>query len=65
MLKVYAVVSRSILFKKVAMISKCKLPKIKSNFSNIPVNEVYDDCEWLPIPADSNGLLMVNLKLKS
>ena len=54
-------VSRRILFKKVAIMPKGKLPKIKSSLCNIPVNKVYDNCKLLPRPADSNGLLIVKL----
>ena len=57
-------VSRRILFKKVAIMPKGKLPKIKGSLCNIPVNEVYDNCKSLPRPADSNGLLIVKLKCK-
>ena len=57
-------VSRRILFKKVVIMPKGKLPKIKGSLCNIPVNEVYDNCISLPRPADSNGLLIVKLKPK-
>ena len=42
---------------------KGKLPKIKGSLCNIPVNEVYDNCKSLPRPEDSNGLLIVKLKV--
>ena len=58
-------VSRRILFKKVVIMPKGKLPKIKGSLCNIPVNEVYDNCKSLPRPADSNGLLIVKLKRKA
>ena len=58
-------VSRRILFKKVVIMPKGKLPKIKGSLCNIPVNEVYDNCKSLPRPADSNGLLIVKLKHKA
>ena len=58
-------VSRRILFKKVVIMPKGKLPKIKGNLCNIPVNEVYDNCQSLPRPEDSNALLIVKLKLKA
>ena len=58
-------VSRRILFKKVVIMPKGKLPKIKGSLCNIPVNEVYDNCKSLPRPADSNGLLIVKFKCKA
>ena len=60
-----ALVSRRILFKKVAMMPKGKLPKIKVSLCNIPVNEVYGNCKSLPRPAESNGILIVKLKRKA
>ena len=44
---------------------KGKLPKIKVSLCNIPVNEVYDNCQSLPRPADSNGIVIVKLKRKA
>ena len=58
-------VSRRILFKKVVIMPKGKLPKIKGSLCNIPVNEVYHNCKSLPRPADSNGLSIVKLKHKA
>ena len=58
-------VSRRILFKKVAIMPKSKLPKIKGSLCNIPVNEVCDNYKSFPRPADSNGLLIVKLKRKA
>ena len=55
-------VSRRILFKKVAIMPKGKLPKIKGSLCNITV---YDNCKSLSRPADSNGLLLVKLKRKA
>lgn len=46
------------------IMSKGKLVKVKGSLFNIPVNEVYDKCRWLPRPADSNGLLIVKIKRK-
>ena len=57
-------VSKRILFKKVVIIPKGKLPKIKGSLCNIPVNKVYDNCQSLPRTADSNGLLIVKIKRK-
>ena len=57
-------VSRRILFKKVAIMPKSKLPKIKGSLCNIPVNKVCDNCKSFPRPADSNGLLIVKLERK-
>ena len=57
-------VSKSILFKKVVIIPKGKLPKIKGSSCNIPVNKVYDNYQSLPRTADSNGLLIVKIKRK-
>ena len=37
-------VSRTILFKKVVIMPKGKLPKIKGSLCNTTVNKVYDHC---------------------
>ena len=44
-------VSSRILFKKIAIKPKGKLPKIKGSLCNIPVIEVDDNCKSLPRPA--------------
>ena len=53
-------VSRRILFKKVTVMPKGKSLKIKGIKCNIPVSEVDDNFNMLPIPNDSNGLEMQN-----
>ena len=58
-------VSRRILFKKVVIMPKGKLSQIKSSLCNILVNEVYDNCQSLQRPTDTNGLLIVKLKCKA
>ena len=50
-------VSRRILFKKVTVMPKGKSLKIKGSICNIPVSEVDVNCNMLPRPADSNGLI--------
>ena len=57
-------VSRRILFKKVTVMPKGKSLKIKVSIFNIPVSEVDVNCNMLPRPADSNGLIIVKLKHK-
>ena len=37
-------ISRTILFKKVVIMPKGKLPKIKGSLCNTTVNKVYDHC---------------------
>ena len=56
--------SRGILFKKVIVMPKCKSLKMKGSICNIPVTEIDINCNKLPRPADSNGLLIVMLKRK-
>ena len=53
--------SRSILFKKVTVMSKGKSLNMRSSICNIQVTEVDVNCNTLPGPAD---LLIVKLKLK-
>ena len=57
-------VSRRILFKKVVIMPKGKLRMIKGSLCKIPVNEIYDNCQSFPRPADNNGLLILKLKRK-
>ena len=57
-------VSRRILFKKVTVMRKGKSLKMKGSICNIPVSEVNVNCNMLPRPADSNGLIIVKLKRK-
>ena len=54
-------VSRRILFKKVTVMPKGKSLKIKGSICNIPVSEVDVNCNMLPRPVDSNGLIIVKL----
>ena len=54
-------VAKRILFKKVAIMFKRQSPKIRGTVSNIPVENVVDNYIVLPILADSNGLIIVNL----
>ena len=57
--------SRRIIFKKVIVKSKAgKSMKMKGSICNIPVIEADVNCNTLPRPADSNGLLIVKLKRK-
>ena len=56
--------STRILFKKVTVMPKSKSLKIKGSICDIPVTEVNVNCNTLPRPADSNGLLIVKLKRK-
>ena len=56
--------SRGILLKKVTVMPKGKSLKMKDSICNIPVTEVDFNCNTLPRPAESNGLLIVKLKRK-
>ena len=56
--------SRRILFKKVTVMPKGKSLKIKSSICNIPVSKVDVNCNMLPRPTNSNGLIIVILKRK-
>ena len=56
--------SRRILFKKVAVMPKGKSLKIKGSLCNISISEVDINCNMLPRSADSNGLIIVKLKRK-
>ena len=56
--------SSRILFKKVTVMSKDKSWKMKGSICNIPVTIVDVNCNTLPRPADSNGLLIAKLKRK-
>ena len=58
-----AIISRHILFKKVAIMPKGQILKVKGSLCNVPVdtNEV---CKVLPRAADSTGIVMVKLKRK-
>ena len=54
-------VSRRVLFKKVTVVPKVKSLKINGSICNIPVSEVDVNCNMLPRPVDSNGLIIVKL----
>ena len=58
-----AIISRRLLFKKVAIMPKGQMPKVKGSICNVPVdtNEVYN---ILPRASDSTGIIMVKLKRK-
>ena len=58
-----AVISRRLLFKKVAIMPKGQMPKVKGSICNVPVdtNKVYN---VLPRASDSTGIIMVKLKRK-
>ena len=56
--------SRRILFKKVTVMPKDKPLKMKGSTCNIQVTEVDVNCNKLPRPPDSNGLLIFKLKRK-
>ena len=56
--------SRRNLFKKVTVILKGKSLKMKGSIRNVPITKVDVNCNTLPRPADSNGLLIVKLKRK-
>ena len=56
-------ISRRILFKKIAIMPKGQFPKLKGSICNIPVN-ASDIINVLPHGADSNGLVVVKLKQK-
>ena len=43
---------------------KGKSLKMKGSIRNVPIPEVDVNCNTLPRPADSNGLLIVKLKRK-
>ena len=56
--------SRRILFGKITVMPQGKSLKMKCSICNIPVAEVDVNCNALPRPADSNGLLIIKLKHK-
>ena len=55
---------RKILFKKVTIIMKSQSPKLKGSISNISISEFNRNCMSLPRSVDSNGLIVVKLKVK-
>lgn len=56
-------ISKRILFKKIAIMSKGQMPKVKGAICNIPV-DVDNTCNSLPRNIDSSGILLVKLKKK-
>ena len=58
-----AIISRRLLFKKVAIMPKGQMPKVKGSICNVPIdtNKVYN---VLPRASDSTGIIMVKLKRK-
>ena len=56
-------ISRRILFKKIAIMSKEQFPKLKGSICNIPVNTL-GITNVLPHSADSNGLVVDKIKMK-
>ena len=59
-------VAKRILFKKVTVMpTKGQSPKMKGSICNIPISEIDNNCNSLPRPADSNGVIIVELKRKA
>ena len=56
-------VVRRLLFKKINIMPKAQSPKLKVALCNTPI-DVVDVCNTLPLPADSNGIIIVKLKRK-
>ena len=56
-------VSKQLLFKKVAIMPKGQSPKIKGSVCNVPV-EIMDVSTLLSKQANSNGLVIIKLKKK-
>ena len=44
---------------------KGQSPKVKGSVCNIPISENDNNCNSLPRPADSNGVIIVKLKRKA
>ena len=55
-------VAKRILFKKITVMPKGQSPKVKGSICNIPISEIDNNCNSLPRPADSNGVIIVKLK---
>lgn len=53
-----ALVSRTILFKRLTIKPKFKSPQVKGSICNVPVSEVESNCAALLRSADSNGILI-------
>ena len=58
-------VAKRILFKKVTVTPKGQSPKVKGSICNIPIFEIDNNCNSLPRPADSNGVIIFKLKRKA
>ena len=56
-------ISKIILFKRVAIMSKDNFPKLKGSICNVPIDTV-DISDVLPREADSNDLVGIKLKCK-
>ena len=56
-------ISKRILFKRVAIMSKDNFPKLKGSICNVPIDTV-DISDVLPREADSNDLVVIKLKRK-
>ena len=56
-------ISKRILFKKIAIMSKGQMPKIQGAICNIPVS-VDETCTSLPRNVISSGIILVKLKKK-
>ena len=44
--------------------AKGESPKVKDSKCNIPISDTDSNCNSLPRPADSNGVIAVDLKRK-
>ena len=58
-------VAKRILFKKVIVMLKGQSPKVEGSICNISISEIDNNCNSLPRPADSNGVIIVKLKRKA
>ena len=58
-------VAKRILFKKVTVMPKGESPKVKGSIRNIHISEIDNNCNSLPKPADSNGVIIVKHKRKA
>ena len=58
-------VARRIFFKKNKVAPKIQFPKVKGNICNIPIAEIENNYKSLPRPADSNRIIVVELKRKN
>ena len=52
-------VAKRILFKKVTVMLRGQSPKVKGSICNILISEIDNNCNSLPRPADSNGVIIV------